>query len=609
MISKEIPIKVFAYIRESTRGQFSNGYGVEDQKVEIQAYCEENNFLVGEDWFSDAKSGGTARKRVGWTRMIDEAHKRDDVRFIVVHEASRFFREFVKTLQFEQALEGENIYVIDPSVDYDPRSYLGSDGKIDPDRWHSRMQARLSAELERRKDSHRATGRGLRKRNAGFAIGQLPYGLRVCNGPTRKYVEYNPEEAEIVKEVYKIYLETSKGYTAIARLLNSRGLFRNTAYQDDDKENDAFRTFYRKELFTDEVVREILTNQAHIGHQNYPPFAPLLTLVNGDKQHLKPLISQHDFDLAKSIRKNNRRGKSAKVTETSKQRRTYMLQGKIFSAVNGATMHGFPETRKDGTIVRRYVAKTNKRGDEKHIPSIRCDEVENRVIQMFKNLKLNSLETIEQAVRNLINADVKMRASSELYNRGRQNDQQKIDVRKAIEGLKAVLKFDDSFATRKTLAELEEKRHELEKASYANFVDYYDFSDLKMFLANVVHSIERIQDLVAKKDLVDVMFSAVYSYVIPKTPAEIGLETVEAMEVTLSEAKELKDLLQENCPRILEKVLGAKHEDEVKVWIEPSGLYILLADPNIADYTNPGSEMLGKVVRAAEPKKKTVLSC
>ncbi len=602
MIPKDVPVPVFGYGRESTPGQFYNGYGIQDQKEEIEKYCHENNFIIVQ-WFGDAQSGKHDRKRVEWARMIDEAHKRTDIRFIVVHEASRFFREFVKTLQFEQDLENQNIFVIDPSVDYEPRSYLDKNGKIDPDRWHSRMQARLTAELERRKTSHRVAGRGLKKRNLGYAVGSLPYGLRVCEGPTRKFVEYDPAEAEVVKDVYKIYIEMNKGDTAIARMLNAKGLFRNIAFQKYDQENDVHRTFYRPEPFTNDSIREILTNLAYVGYQNYPPFEPLLTIVKGQKQTLQPLISQHDFDLVKSLRQKNSRGKSGKVKETSRQKRTYMLQGKLFSAVNGSKMHGFPEIRKDGTVVRRYVAKTNKRGDGQHIPSIRSDEVEAHVIKLFKNLQLNDLETIEQAVKGLIEADIKMRSSNKQYDRGRQNDQQKIDVRKAIEGLKSVLKFDDSTANRRALAGLEEKRHELERASYANFVDYYDFSELKVFFEDTVRSIEKIQNLIAKKDLVDIMFSTVYTSVIPKSPAEIGAETFEAMENTLSAAKELKDLLQENCPKLFEKVLGAKDGEDVKIWFEPSGLYLILADKSITDYNHPGS------VTGHLPKKKTILSC
>ena len=93
-------IKVVGYIRESSQKQGMHGFRPGEQRLIISDYCRLQNFEVVEN-FEEWKSGGSATGRPEFMRMIEYV-KRNKIRFIVVAETSRLFRNFDETREFER---------------------------------------------------------------------------------------------------------------------------------------------------------------------------------------------------------------------------------------------------------------------------------------------------------------------------------------------------------------------------------------------------------------------------------------------------------------------------------------------------------------------------
>lgn len=216
---KQPVINVVGYIRESTPRQGMHGFRPAEQKKIIQSYCNLHNFEPVQ-FFEDWKSGGTAAGRDAFQQMVEYV-KQNDIRFIVVAETSRLFRNFEETLNFERELESEyGVFAVDTRIDYNPREYL--DKGISNSVWEQRMYERLAAERFRRTLSHNVREGQSGKRSVGGWLGPLSYGIEWCDD-SKKFVRYTEDAKDIIKECYKLYLMGGKGFKAIADELNGRG--------------------------------------------------------------------------------------------------------------------------------------------------------------------------------------------------------------------------------------------------------------------------------------------------------------------------------------------------------------------------------------------------
>ncbi len=160
-----------------------------------------------------------------------------------------------------------------------------------------------------------------RKAVKGEVLGRPPYGYRV--GPRRR-LELVPEEAVVVRYIFRLYLQEGLGIRKIAGQLNS--------------ENVATRRGGRWSMVT---VRDILRNRAYLGH--YSRFG---TTVTGSHP---ALVSPEDFRKVQD-RLQTRHG----VTRT-RTVQPFLLSGLVFCGRCGNKLIG----------VSRRQKWTTKAGEEK----------------------------------------------------------------------------------------------------------------------------------------------------------------------------------------------------------------------------------------------------
>ncbi|MCL2019755.1 MAG: recombinase family protein [Oscillospiraceae bacterium] len=168
------------------------------------------NWRLKEVYFDEGISAVSVKKRDGFNRMIKDAED-GKIDLILTKEVSRFARNTVDTLTFTRKLTAINVGVIFTNDNIDTRE---KDGEL-------RLTIMASiAQEESRKTSERVKWGIRRKMESGLVFGNgKMLGFRVVNG----VLEIVPEEAEIVKRIFNMYLYEKKSLYAIARALNEDG--------------------------------------------------------------------------------------------------------------------------------------------------------------------------------------------------------------------------------------------------------------------------------------------------------------------------------------------------------------------------------------------------
>jgi len=572
---EEIP--VVGYIRESTKRQGIEGYRPEVQKERIEYYCKINEFRIVR-FFSDWGSGGSTEQRPEFLQML-EFVKSNGIRFIVIHETDRLFRNVHQTLNFESELETEHkIFAIDTVIDHNPREYISSTG-MSPSVWNNRMQARVAAEAERRYIQSRVKQGYGKKREKRQYVGRLCYGVEWLP-ESKKYIRYKDGEKEVVKQIYDFYLSGKYGFTSLAKYLNDGlNLRREVVTRSEAKQPDG-STYYKREVvmekFTHDLVRKILTNRTYIGYQNTAE-AKLVTLdENRCEIDLPPLIDE--FLVFNPVQEliRSKKNKKTPTTKTSKQKRVYLFQGIVRNASCGCEMYAQAEKLSDGQEVRRYICKGRKAGtcSEK---SIRAEEVEKHIIELLKELNIKDIKAVESELRKII------RATACEVQKGRTTSDDVAKSKKSIKMLEAVLENRYDWHIEQAIEKEKEVLVLAKKAENdPELVKYFDLLELRRVLEDLSSSFQEMQDLAGRQELIQVLFDEI---MLGKPSPEKLTENEKMMhwlntrqEDDYRDAEKLLSHLRRMTPALFEEihVSGEEGVNKPKVIFKPTGLFLLM---------------------------------
>lgn len=332
-------IKVASYCRVSTdRDDQANSFA--SQQRFFRAYIEQRPDWELYDIYADEGTTGTStRKRIQFNRMMNDAYHRK-FELIITKEVSRFSRNILDTITYTRELKALGIGVI-----------FMSDGfcSLDPD-----AELRLSimgsiAQEESRKISSRVKWGQTRQMERGVVFGKSMLGYDVKNG--KLFV--NPENAEIVKQIFYKYGVEKKGTTVIARELREAG----------------HKTYTGNPIWSSSHILKILKNEKYIGNliqkktitpdylthtKKYNHGEETLVIQTG---HHEPIISQELWDLVQNeISKRHRTKQSS-----NEHSHRYLFSGKIICGECGARFISRTKTRKDGSSYKRWGCYTASR--------------------------------------------------------------------------------------------------------------------------------------------------------------------------------------------------------------------------------------------------------
>lgn len=189
-------MRVAIYIRVSTEEQAQHGYSIDAQKDRLIAYCTSQGWSDYKIYIDDGYTG-TKMIRPALNRLI--RHIEDGkIDLVVVYKLDRLSRKQLDVLYLlEEVFEKHNVGFKSATEPFETTTPFGK-----------AMIGILAvfAQLERDMIVERTTiGRRQRVSKGEWYGGRIPFGYKM-NRET-KQLEIVPEEAKIIKEIYKMYLQ------------------------------------------------------------------------------------------------------------------------------------------------------------------------------------------------------------------------------------------------------------------------------------------------------------------------------------------------------------------------------------------------------------------
>lgn len=301
------------YARYSSDSQTEQS--IEGQLRVCQQFAKNNEILIV-DTYIDRAMTGTNDARPDFQRMIKDSNKRQwDL--VIVYKLDRFSRNKYETAMHKKTLKDNGIKVIS-ATEYIP----DSPEAIILESMLEGMAEYYSAELSQK------VHRGLRESyiKGNFTGGRQIYGYDVVD---KKNV-INPDEAEIVREIFSKF---AKGYSgkSIADSLIARGIRTKTGHYIDDKK-----------------VYKIIANTKYIGK-----------VKHGDTVYTNiypAIIDEETWRNVQLIRNSNKHKPGSK-----KQKFGYLLSGKLICGDCRCYMVGESGTNRWNEIYRYYTCLSRRR--------------------------------------------------------------------------------------------------------------------------------------------------------------------------------------------------------------------------------------------------------
>ena len=273
--------KVAAYCRVSTDFQDQ----LNSLSVQIAYFTE---YIGGhEDWelievyYDEGITGTSTKKRDGFNRMIADCEA-GKINLVLTKEVSRFARNTVDTLTYTRKLTNLHIRVIFMNDGIDTND---KDGEL-------RLSIMASiAQEESRKMSERIKWGMKRRMENGEVLGcGRIYGFKVIDGK----LEIVPEEAEIVKDIFNMYLYDGMGSTAIAHALSDRGIptLKNRVWSSQHVLKILKNEKYCGDLTQWKVYKPNVLAEKMLTNHGDNPDAPLITV----RDHHEPIVSKEMWE-------------------------------------------------------------------------------------------------------------------------------------------------------------------------------------------------------------------------------------------------------------------------------------------------------------------------
>ena len=398
------------YARFSSHNQTEQS--IEGQLRECYDYARRHDLIV-EDEYIDRALTGTTDKRPGFLKMIEDS-KRKTFDYVLVYQLDRFARNRYDSANYKAKLKKNGVRVLSAreNISEDASGIL-IEGVLES------MAEYYSAELSQK------VKRGLRESYSKgyYAGGQPMLGYDIVD----KHWVKNPEEAEIVKEIFDRYIHGEKT-NGIAERLNARGISNKFGKQ-----------------FTAAAIARILKNKRYTGIVEYG--GEIYTNV------IPMIIDEETFMTCKKVLATH-----SHRQHTMHAHSPYYLSGRLFCGKCGANITSDSGTNKQGRVHYYYkcTGKRKKLCDQKNMRKV---DLENLVFNTTAKyvLKPEIIDRLAKEVALRFNEGLQKPTELMLL------EKQQKDVQRAINGfLAAIAAGVVTSSTRDKLVELEEKNAKLQ---------------------------------------------------------------------------------------------------------------------------------------------------
>lgn len=300
------------YVRVSTEDQV-RGYSLSEQKES----CKQKAFELGaseEDItvYADEGVSGSLMERPGLT-ALREAVKRGEVDCIIVRDPDRLSRKLSHQLVLTEEFEKAGVKL----------EFLNFDWKDTPEGRLFYSVRGAIAEYEKEKIRERTSlGKIQKAREGGVPVGFNTYGYDY--NPETGKITINEREAEVVREIFRLFIEEDRGANGIARYLNDKDVPTKT----------------RKAKWHRQVIIQILSNTTYMGVWYYRKRkCEGNKFETRDKKDWIPINVPAIIDKQTFIRAQEKLAEARRLW-ASKGTKNYLLSGIISCGDCGNTMTG-----------------------------------------------------------------------------------------------------------------------------------------------------------------------------------------------------------------------------------------------------------------------------
>lgn len=201
---------VIGYTRVSTDNQCrEDKFGLDVQREQIEQYCAANDMQIVR-WFEDKGESG-AKERPGFDEIVYGDVSNPPYESVIVAKSDRVARDIEVYYYYKMLLRKKNVTLISISEDF---------GKFGVFSDMLESFTLCVAKMERENINKRTgAGRIAKSSKGGYSGGRPPYGYRAANHS----LEIVPEEAEVVRTVFRMKDDEKKTYKSICEHLNVLG--------------------------------------------------------------------------------------------------------------------------------------------------------------------------------------------------------------------------------------------------------------------------------------------------------------------------------------------------------------------------------------------------
>ena len=401
-------MKAVIYARYSSDNQREES--IEGQVRECQSFAERKGYTVIRTYIDRALSGTRADNRPEFQQMISDSTLRE-FQYVIVWKIDRFSRDKFDSVKYKYALKSSGVSVISATepIDGSPEGQM--------------MESVFEGiSVYYIKDLAQKTSRGMTENaiKGKFNGGTLTFGYTIDEN---HHFQLDPVNAPIVLDVFTRY---SEGETIRSILEGINSKMSNNG---------------RK--FTYHFLNWMLNNRRYLGEYKFQD-----TINN---EAIPPIVTQELFDKCQHRLNVNKH----KAGSFKNNKEKYLLTGKIFCGICGATISGISGTGKCKSIYRYYKCmnvkkhKCNKKPVQKELIE---NIVLNAAMDIFKDKAL--IRKISKACFDLQSKESPMLPA--LKRRLRENQK---EIKNLMNAIKAgiVLK-----TTKSELEKLEAEQEQLE---------------------------------------------------------------------------------------------------------------------------------------------------
>lgn len=335
--------KAYMYTRVSTAMQIDN-YSIEAQRNRIMAQAALEKISIVGEYSDEGHSGKNISGRPAFQQMLSDIEARkDNIDYVLVFKLSRFGRNTADAINSLQLLE-----------DYGIELYCIEDGIKSSNTYSKFMFAVMAsmAELERENIiAQTMAGRKQKASKGEWNGGFSPYGYDLVDGE----LVIREDEARVIRDLFKIYVETDLGANGTAKKLNEM-------YVKKARQNGHLTRFSAN--FVKSVVKNpVYKGTIAFGRRHTAPVEGKRNIYHviwqSDESKIIYAAGKHEAIVSEDLWQaaNDKYKELSVKKEKVDKAHEYILSGLIKCPDCGAPMYGIPngskkKLSKDGTPYR-----------------------------------------------------------------------------------------------------------------------------------------------------------------------------------------------------------------------------------------------------------------